>query len=366
MPDAETAPARPASAGPETVDIDAIAVPIRPACERPRTPRPGYGRRAVRRRGRPVRGRGGERRRGRATATRSTTRLITRSATWCLRARSARPGAAVRGRVRVESHRADDPIVLPGHAGDAHLHDFFGNTTTAADSTHASLRGRDYVRAEARHRCVLGPGVVRPRRVGPTDGQRRVLPAGAGRRSTRSSPSLRASARSAGTPMPSAATAVLGGVALRGIAAPHERSAVVSDPHDAHRPCRVPRLLGRSRCRQCRSSESRRDERARRVSCEPSGGDPAADLRCPLPDPRWGPRFDARVRRPAHPPRRLRERVGSGGTRTRGARVPQPRQRLRRRLESGHRLSRACAQVEMSCRASRRSAARRQRRRARG
>lgn len=33
----------------------------------------------------------------------------------------------------------DDPIVHPGHAGASHLHDFFGNTTTAAASTYEEL-----------------------------------------------------------------------------------------------------------------------------------------------------------------------------------------------------------------------------------
>jgi len=38
------------------------------------------------------------------------------------------------------SHSApDDPIVHPGHPGRAHLHDFFGNTSTDAHSTTASL-----------------------------------------------------------------------------------------------------------------------------------------------------------------------------------------------------------------------------------
>ena len=39
------------------------------------------------------------------------------------------------------SHVAtDDPIVHPGEPGDSHQHEFFGNTTTNADSTYASLR----------------------------------------------------------------------------------------------------------------------------------------------------------------------------------------------------------------------------------
>lgn len=38
------------------------------------------------------------------------------------------------------SHSAfDDPIVHPGHAGASHRHDFFGNTTTNADSTYGEL-----------------------------------------------------------------------------------------------------------------------------------------------------------------------------------------------------------------------------------
>jgi hypothetical protein len=39
------------------------------------------------------------------------------------------------------SHAApDDPIVHPGHPGASHPHTFFGNATTDADSTLASLR----------------------------------------------------------------------------------------------------------------------------------------------------------------------------------------------------------------------------------
>lgn len=42
------------------------------------------------------------------------------------------------------SHTApDDPIVHPDHAGATHLHDFFGNTSTTADSTSASLLNAD-------------------------------------------------------------------------------------------------------------------------------------------------------------------------------------------------------------------------------
>jgi hypothetical protein len=41
------------------------------------------------------------------------------------------------------SHSApDDPIVFPGQAGAAHLHEFFGNRSTNASSTYASMLGR--------------------------------------------------------------------------------------------------------------------------------------------------------------------------------------------------------------------------------
>src|SRR5215216_5502680 len=42
------------------------------------------------------------------------------------------------------SHSApDDPIVHPGMPGMSHLHDFFGNVTTNADSTYDSLLGQE-------------------------------------------------------------------------------------------------------------------------------------------------------------------------------------------------------------------------------
>jgi hypothetical protein len=38
------------------------------------------------------------------------------------------------------SHSApDDPIVYPGVPGAAHLHEFFGNTSTNASSTYATM-----------------------------------------------------------------------------------------------------------------------------------------------------------------------------------------------------------------------------------
>jgi Domain of unknown function (DUF1996) len=33
----------------------------------------------------------------------------------------------------------DDPIVHQGHSGASHRHDFFGNTTTSAESTYETL-----------------------------------------------------------------------------------------------------------------------------------------------------------------------------------------------------------------------------------
>ena len=40
----------------------------------------------------------------------------------------------------ITDHRSDDPIVFPGMAGVSHNHTFFGNTTTTANSTLASLQ----------------------------------------------------------------------------------------------------------------------------------------------------------------------------------------------------------------------------------
>lgn len=56
-------------------------------------------------------------------------------------------GTPVRAQsVKIEckaSHTApDDPIVFPGQAGKAHLHEFFGNTSTNASSTYASMIGK--------------------------------------------------------------------------------------------------------------------------------------------------------------------------------------------------------------------------------
>lgn len=41
---------------------------------------------------------------------------------------------------RLSHSLPDDPIVSPGNAGASHLHDFFANISTDADSTYASLR----------------------------------------------------------------------------------------------------------------------------------------------------------------------------------------------------------------------------------
>jgi hypothetical protein len=62
-------------------------------------------------------------------------------------AAAAAPAAAAGASVIISdtcfySHEAnDDPILMPGQTGQAMAHDFFGNTTTSASSTAASLRG---------------------------------------------------------------------------------------------------------------------------------------------------------------------------------------------------------------------------------
>lgn len=62
-------------------------------------------------------------------------------------AQAADPHGGRRGTFRVGcdfSHRSsDDPIVMPGMAGMAHSHDFFGSTTTRASSTYTSMVAGD-------------------------------------------------------------------------------------------------------------------------------------------------------------------------------------------------------------------------------
>ena len=50
---------------------------------------------------------------------------------------------------------ADDPIVFPGQPGAAHLHEFFGNTSTNASSTYASMLEADHLSLRGRYRRVL-------------------------------------------------------------------------------------------------------------------------------------------------------------------------------------------------------------------
>lgn len=78
-----------------------------------------------------------------ATATRASA-TATRAAT----AKTAKPGAKVVpapreglivSRCRFSRALPDDPIMKPGLPGQSHLHEFFGNTSTDASSTAASL-----------------------------------------------------------------------------------------------------------------------------------------------------------------------------------------------------------------------------------
>lgn len=55
-------------------------------------------------------------------------------------ARSSKNGASFAVRCDFSHRASDDPIVHPGHQGMSHSHDFFGNTSTNAHSTAASLR----------------------------------------------------------------------------------------------------------------------------------------------------------------------------------------------------------------------------------
>ena len=59
------------------------------------------------------------------------------------------------------SHRApDDPIVFPGQPGASHSHDFFGNTTTDASSTYASMRSLGEQLESQRHGRLLAPTLL--------------------------------------------------------------------------------------------------------------------------------------------------------------------------------------------------------------
>jgi hypothetical protein len=59
---------------------------------------------------------------------------------------------------------ADDPIVFPGEPGMSHLHDFFGNRTTNADSTFRSMRrGRTTCSSSADASGYWSPALLDPR-----------------------------------------------------------------------------------------------------------------------------------------------------------------------------------------------------------
>jgi len=77
-----------------------------------------------------------------------------------------------RGQFVVEcalSHQAqDDPIVFPGRPGQSHLHDFFGNTTTSAASTLASLHAGGSTCEQALDRAAYwSPALIRAGQVVP-------------------------------------------------------------------------------------------------------------------------------------------------------------------------------------------------------
>jgi hypothetical protein len=50
--------------------------------------------------------------------------------------------ASVKIECDASHHGPDDPIVFPGQSGAAHMHEFFGNTSTNASSTYASMLGK--------------------------------------------------------------------------------------------------------------------------------------------------------------------------------------------------------------------------------
>ena len=174
------------------------------------------------------------------------------------------------------SHAApDDPIVHPGAPGRSHLHDFFGNVATDADSTRrgASL-GRDTTLPEpARHRGLLGAGPapatalpVTPTgsvayyRPGPGVDPASVRPYPAGLMMVAGDRHRRTSSRSTVAAWHCGASPILAA-----------RAADVPPHRPARRADRVPRLLGRRAPRQRRPPQPRRPQRRGPLPRRPPG-----------------------------------------------------------------------------------------------
>ena len=173
MPDAATAPAAPATDMPRAVDVDAIGVPDAPTGTEtsaaadgqwvePRTPAPTAGHGA------------GDDRKGDTLSRRAiavaagapwwpwppVAAVVTRPApTWAPRpitsssghrAASGSSSSRVRGRTPASTTRS----CTPGWTGMSHRHEFFGNTTTDADSTYESLSVGDTTCAQKLDRAA--------------------------------------------------------------------------------------------------------------------------------------------------------------------------------------------------------------------
>ena len=200
----------------------------------------------------------------------------------------AGPGAAVQGGVRLEPRRARRPDRAPGRAGRSHLHDFFGNTTTDADSTADGLRRRRHDLPEpARHRRLLGAGAAPRRRAGdahrvasPTTGpgpawtRRRCEPYPAGPDDGRR--------RSHRRPQPSRSTVAAwhcgASPDLVGRRRPRARRTAPLGVRIAFPDCWDGEHLDSDDHRAPRGPQRRR-----RLPRRPPGADPAADLRGALP-----------------------------------------------------------------------------------
>ena len=156
MPDAETAPPRPATDVPYDVDLDAITTPelpsgVTPGLDPGTSPPPSD-----------------------CWPEYSPVAVCPLPSSRARRRFRRRTGSSPDPRERVgqfvvecgfDRFLADDPIVHPGASGASHLHQFFGAVDVSVDSTYDEMLAGDTTCDQQRgHRLVLGAGIARRRR----------------------------------------------------------------------------------------------------------------------------------------------------------------------------------------------------------
>jgi hypothetical protein len=208
----------------------------------------------------------------------------------------------------VSHHANDDPIVFPGLAGASHNHTFWGNTTTDASSTAASIARPAATTCSPNedHSAYWIPTlyqngvVVDPDEVTVYYGSRLKDP-------------------SKTQPFPPGLRMITGDATKQ------------SDPQGNHvrangpprPPDHVRRLLGWPASGQPEPQGPHgQRESPRTVPCQPPGTDPVGVVRHLLPTERLHRRDHALVGQPGLDARRLLQRVERGGTRITGAQLP--------------------------------------------